>query len=168
VEQGRQSFQDVLPDATEDEQRRLEWAGIHSAQQLRDLQRLQGEEAVARVAQIPILRLRQALERASRPLIRSIAPEQLGNGSDGDGATLLRIRGSNLMQAGAPAVRIGSEQMPVLRATEQELVVAPLPHQLSGLLAVEPTPGKTAHKEFDCRLPAQAAPTPVAETGGAP
>jgi hypothetical protein len=167
AEPEQQSIQDVLPGATEDEQRRLEWAGITSVQQLRELQRLQGEESVSRVAQIPVLRLRQALERASQPLISTILPERLGNGSGGSDATLLRIRGRNLMQSGPPAVRIGAEQVPVLRASEQELVVAPLPHQLSGSLAVEAAPGQVARKDFDCR-PAAPEPPAAAETGGAP
>jgi hypothetical protein len=169
-----QTLQDVLPDASEDERRRLEWAGIQTVKQLRDLQREHGEQAVERVAQIPVMRLRAALERASEPRITSITPETIQTPVS-SGGTLLRIRGHNLlMESGAsPTVRIGGEQVPVLHAGEKGLVVAPLPHQFSGTLSVEPSPGVVAVKEFNCQpaplmtaAPATAANDPVPTANG--
>jgi hypothetical protein len=151
-----QSLKDVLPDASDDERRRLEWAGIHSVQQLRELERVHGEQAVERVAQIPVMRLRAALERASEPRILAVTPEGLDGGA-ANGTTLLRVRGHNLARDRAPTVRIDGEQVPVLRATERDLVLAPLPHQLSGTLAIEPAPGVVAQHAFDCKPPAPAA-----------
>jgi hypothetical protein len=168
VDPDEPSLRDVLPDATEDERRRLEWAGIQSVSQLQELHRLQGEEVVERVAQIPVLRLRTALERASRPQISRILPERLDDVAGSNGATLLRIRGRNLVQDGAPRVRIGGEPVPVLRASPKEVVIAPLPHQLSGSLALEPAPGSSAQAEFDCRPPAAAEPDEAAAPGGSP
>jgi len=70
------SLRDVLgPDVTEDEERRLEWAGIHNVAQLRDLQRRSGEEALEKSTQVPIARLRAALYRASMPRIIKVTPE---------------------------------------------------------------------------------------------
>src|SRR5262245_59616377 len=67
------SLRDVLGDEiSEEEQRRLEWTGIQTVSQLRDLQKEAGENAIARVANIPALRLREALDRASQPRITTI------------------------------------------------------------------------------------------------
>jgi hypothetical protein len=164
------SLKEVLgSDVSEDDQRRLEWAGIHTVEQLREVQRTGGENAIERVAQIPVVRLRAALERASQPRVAGIFPESLDNDDSSGGTTLLRVRGQNLMRDQAPAVRIGGEQVPVLRATEREVVVAPLPHQLSGTLAVETAPGTVAQKEFDCRPPAPTAPKEApTKNGGGP
>ena len=65
---------------------------------------------------------------------------------------LLRIRGINLVGATQPKVTIGGEAMPVLRANEREIVIAPPTRILSGTLAVEVAPGVTAETELN--LPA--------------
>jgi hypothetical protein len=130
------SLREVLGDTmTEEEQRRLEWAGIHTATQLRDLERQGGENAVERVSSIPALRLRQALERASQPLIRRVTAPEHG---------LLRVHGINLMKDQPPDVRIGGEPVAVVEASEKQLVLAPLAHQLGGVLELETTPGSRA------------------------
>jgi hypothetical protein len=63
------------PDVSEEEQRRLEWAGIHNVAQLRDLEQGSGEEALEKFTQVPASRLRAALARASLPRIVKISPE---------------------------------------------------------------------------------------------
>jgi len=143
------SLKEVLGDAISDEeQRRLEWAGVQTVSQLRDLHRRTGEQALERVAQIPAMRLRAALERASRPFVSRVLPARHGNGEGPDGALLLRIRGHNLMQDRRPEVRISGERVPVLEANERELLVAPLAHQMSGSLIVETAPGTVAETMF--------------------
>lgn len=63
------------PDVSEEEQRRLEWAGIHNVAQLRELERGTGEDALEKFTQVPVSRLRAALARASAPRITQIFPE---------------------------------------------------------------------------------------------
>lgn len=168
------SLREVLgEDVNEEEQRRLEWAGIHTVSQLRAMQRRTGEEAIGRVAQLPVERLRSALARAAQPFVSRVAPELHPAGGEGREVTretpLLRIRGHNLMQDGPPQVRIRGEQIPVLKATEKELLIAPLAHQLGGTLEVEIAPGFTSKTEFDLspvHRSTQAARAPTAEEGG--
>ncbi|HJQ33697.1 MAG TPA: hypothetical protein VJ866_16055 [Pyrinomonadaceae bacterium] len=145
------SLKDVLGDeVSEEEQRRLEWAGVHTVSQLRELQRRSSEDAIVRVAQLPVERLRAALTRASQPFVSHVAPDLPRNGGRPlDEPPLLRIRGHNLMQEQTPQVRIQGEQIPVLKATAKELVIAPLAHQLGGTLEVEIAPGLVSATEFD-------------------
>ncbi len=152
------SMKDVLgKDISDEEQRRLEWAGIHTVSQLREVQKHGGEQAIERVANIPVMRLRAALQRASEPFIAHISQEPMPNG--GAGSNLLRVRGQNLaLEGGDPQVRIDGEQVPVLRATQRELLVAALPHHTAGTLSVETGPGFQTHKEY--RLPGRTAPAP--------
>jgi hypothetical protein len=142
------SLKQVLgEDMTEGEQRRLEWAGIHTVTQLRELQKQGGEQAIERVADIPVMRLRSALARASEPFITSVGHEPVSS-NGGDTANLLRIRGQNLFENGDPTVRIGNEQVPVLRATPREVLVAALPHHTEGIVSIETAPGSVAQKDF--------------------
>jgi hypothetical protein len=156
-------------DVSEEEQRRLEWAGIHNVSQLRALQHRSGEEAIGRVAQLPAERLRAALMRASQPFVSRVMPE-LHQGEDGAGdVPLMRIRGHNLMREQPPQVRVMGELIPVLKATDRELLVAPLAHQLGGTLEVEIAPGFISATEFDLKPAVRAArpaPPPPAGNGG--
>ncbi len=142
LERDEPSLKEVLgDDLDDDEQRRLEWAGIHSASQLRELQRQGGENVIEQLAQIPALRLRKALERASTPHVSRVL-------SDGD--SMLHIHGMNLMQQDTePSVSIGGERVAVMQASEKELVVVPLPHQMSGTLSIETAPGMVIEKIFE-------------------
>jgi hypothetical protein len=72
---GEPSLREVLPDASDDEIRRLEWAGIQTPSQLLELERTSGEDAIVRVAQVPAAKLRDALRRATRPRVRQVLPE---------------------------------------------------------------------------------------------
>jgi hypothetical protein len=55
--------------------RRLEWAGVQTVSQLRRLQATAGENAIGRIANVPAMRLRMALERASQPAIHAVQVE---------------------------------------------------------------------------------------------
>jgi hypothetical protein len=208
------SLRDVLgPEVTEEEERRLEWAGIQNVAQLRDLQRRSGEEALEKFTQVPVARLRAALSRASMPRIIKVTPEPgpispgEGNGkpstkgpfddlgsvkhwpafvesptvapgvvkqaiesTPGSAETvatppLLRIRGINLLREAQPKVMIGGEAVPVIRATEREIVVAPHAHILSGTLAVEVEPGVVTETLIE--LPHPPVSSTVSKKGGA-
>ena len=182
------SLREVLgPEVSEDDRRRLEWAGIHNVTQLREVQRRSGEEALERSTQVPVARLRAALFRAAMPRIVEVKPEPAppANGNGGGriphdrlgvltippglkfsavdaplpaGGTsvkvappLLKIRGINLLRGADPKVTIGGEAVPVIRASERELLVAPHAHLLSGTLAVEVEPG--VFTETELQLP---------------
>lgn len=117
---------------TEEEGRRLEWAGIRTVSQLVDLEREGGEGLIMQVAQVPAARLRAALERASRPVV--VRAERTGSDR-------LRIRGHNLVRGGKTTVRLDNKTLDVLEASEREIVVTPPTGALAGTLSVETEPG---------------------------
>ncbi len=152
------SLNEVLgDDLDEDDKRRLEWAGVRTVSQLRELQRTSGEHVIGQIAQIPALRLRKALERASQPHISRMSRDQQG---------LVRVQGLNLAEGGQPLVRVDGEDVTVLEASDRELVLSPLPHQLVGTLALEMPTGAATQVDFDLvpepNYPAKHAP----DTGG--
>ncbi len=148
----------VGKEMSESDIRRLEWSGIHTVSQLREAQKHGGEQAIERASDIPVMRLRAALARASQPMmsgvfalnVRSDEPE-LAN------ATLLRIQGHNLILDEDPIVRINGESVPVVRAHPREIVVAVQPHHLQGKLSVETGPGAVGEREF--KIAGQPSPT---------
>jgi hypothetical protein len=72
----REAVGDQLND---DELRRLEWAGVHTLSQFVDLQQHASPDALERVAQVPAMRLRAALDRAARPHISDITTIDVGS-----------------------------------------------------------------------------------------
>lgn len=148
------SLKEALGDSLSDEeQRNLEFIGVQTVSQLRNLEKQ--EQIVERVTRLPVDRLRQALARAAQPMISRVATELPVNPNGGksnegnDKPLLLRIRGHNLMRERAPQVRIGGETVPVVKATEKELLVAPLAHQMGGKIVIETDPGMQTETEFD-------------------
>jgi hypothetical protein len=113
--------------------------------QLRRLQKTGGERALARVTSLPLERLRRALARASEPMVDRVLPFGLSD----DGPMLLRVTGRNMTNGGAPSVTVGGEKVGVVKASAQELLLAPQRHQMLGELAVEPEPGRRAVTSFD-------------------
>jgi hypothetical protein len=138
VDKDAPSIKEVLGDSiSEAEQRQLEWAGIRNVDQLRELHREGGEQAIERVSSLPVDRLRAALTRASQPLVRGV--DRVG----GDG--LLRIRGFNLTADGEDSeVRIAGEAADVVEASERELVVRPASPLVAGTLEVRSGAGAVA------------------------
>jgi len=122
------SIKEVLgDDITDEEETQLAWAGIRNVEQLRDLHRESGEQAIERVAALPIDRLRLALSRASQPMVRGVERH------NGDG--LLRIRGFNLAADGTdPDVRIDGAPAAVMAASDRELIVKPAEPRSAGTL----------------------------------
>ena len=136
---------------TDEEQKRLEWAGVHTVSQLRRLADSGAGKEVERVADLPVDRLRQALLRASRPFVASIEPHE----SADNGATdpLLRLRGRNLMRNNLlPHVSLAGQPVHVMAANDREIVIAPNAEQFSGTLSIETEPGQIA--EMSINLPA--------------
>jgi len=149
---------EVLPDTSEDDRRRLEWAGIRTVSPLRDVQRSGGMEAIRRVSTLPVDRLRAALARASQPEVRAVVPVHPGTRGGTEGYApaeppLLRVRGRNLVGERPPRVRIDGQSTPVVDANERELVVRPRPGLIGGVLEVETAPGEVVTTTFSLEDP---------------
>lgn len=157
------SLREVLgPDVSEDDQRRLEWAGIHNVAQLREVQRRSGADELEKYTQVPALRLRAALARAELPHISRVALEPSRAPADRGTAPTLKIRGINLHRALAPRVTIRGESVPVLHASEKEIHIAPRAQLMSGTLSIEVEPGVVTEMELNFPEPAAPAVVPGA------
>jgi len=162
---GEPSLKQVLgPTLSEDEQRRLEWIGVQSVSQLQQLHSESGEAAIERAADIPVNRLRLALERSSQPFVTHVEqmpPDQTAP----DGSMLLRIRGANLLRDMPPLVHIDNQPVTVVSASPRELVVAPMTLPATGTVSVQTAPGVAGLRNFQLgpRLQSSLAPPSGAE-----
>lgn len=149
---------------SEEEQKRLEWAGVHTISQLRRLAGSGAGKEVERVADLPVDRLRGALARASQPFVARIEPHQE---MDDETPTdpLLRIRGRNFMRNGAPRVSIGGQAVDVLKASDQEILIAPQAHQFSGTLSIDTGPDSITETTFNLARPSSRARGPNGSDG---
>jgi hypothetical protein len=132
---------------SEEDQRRLEWAGVHTISQLRRLERGGTSGALRRVAGTPVERLRAALAKADSPVINRIQPELPG--SSGKPRRRLRISGRNLMWEGVPDVTINGATTPVLEARPDEIVVEHPEGASGGTITVRTAPGLEMALAFD-------------------
>jgi len=147
---------------TDDEQTRLGWAGVHTVAQLRKLAGSGAGKEVERVADLPVDRLRQALARASQPFVARVEPHLHGDSREPNADPLLSIRGRNLMMNGAPRVTIAGQPVSVLKASDREVLIAPMAHQFAGMLSIETGPDSRADVAFDLGFMIT-----VEDTGGA-
>lgn len=162
------TIKDVLgADGTDEEQRRLEWAGVYTVSQLRDVEQHSGAEAIGRVSQVPIDRLRRALQMADRPHVARVIAER-PDIDEIDRPSLIRIHGSNLKRLHDPTVRIDGREMPVVSATDRELLIRPDVPALAGMLSIEVSPDRLAEIPFDVRQPAGIAAGQPATEAAAP
>jgi hypothetical protein len=121
-----------------DEIRKLEWAGVQTVAQLVKLREEAGEHAIERIASVPAMRLRAALQRAAEPMIRDVSPAVQ---PDDGGGTLLDVRGRNLLrEGGTPQVRVGGLPARVIRAQRDQLLVR-APAHAQGEIEIETAPG---------------------------
>lgn len=136
-----EALEAVLGDeVTDEEKRRLEWAGIRTVAQLRDIERQGGNTLLQQVAQIPAMRLQAALMRISQPRVTDVLPQADGT---------MRIVGHNLLRESPPAVEIGGTPAPVLKSSNRELVVSRLNLPAQGHLRVQTAPGFAVAMEYD-------------------
>jgi hypothetical protein len=140
-----QSLDELGDDLTSDERKRLEWAGVRTVKQFQEAQERGSVHTIGRVTNLPVERLRKALERASAPLVQRVepvAPSPEGNGAE---PPLMRVTGRNLVRGGIfPQVRIGDRPVSVLRSSPNELLLAPGEGQWAGELSVQAAPATTA------------------------
>jgi hypothetical protein len=140
-----------VQDIPEEDRRKLEWAGLQTVRQLKEMHDESGEASIGRMANLPVDKLRKALQKMSQPLVSRVEPEQGPGQGDDPAQQLLRIRGQRLMRNGVPKVDIGGEPVSVLHANDSEVLVAPMAHQFGGILTIETEPNYSARAAFDVR-----------------
>ena len=132
ADDGGPSIKDALGDElTPDEQRKLEWAGVYTVSQLRELPHRASAEIIERVARLPVSRLRAALTAATRPKVTEVRkvpdPQQ----------DQLVINGINLDGGQPPQVHLDGNRLDVISATPHEIrVTAPPELALAGALDI--------------------------------
>lgn len=151
-----QSIDDLDDELTPEERRKLEWVGVRTVKQLRSIEREGGSREVGRVTNLPVNRLRQALQRAARPMVEQVMPVARPDDAPPGVNNILQVRGRNLLpDTGIPKVRIGGKPVSLLKSSATELLLMPAPDQWAGEIAVETDIGLAAAMQFDLR-PAQA------------
>ena len=154
IEENAIAFQEdpedtIADELTDEERKKLEWSGVRTRTQLRELTSLGGERAVERITGLPADRLRRALARSAEPAIAEIVPTEAPNAESPFGR--LRLRGRNLVADGPPSVTIAGSPVSVLSATADEVVIAPTAHQLSGELRLRTRPDASVATALDLR-----------------
>jgi hypothetical protein len=138
---------DEVQDIPEEDRRKLEWAGLQTVRQLKQMHDEEGAASIGRMANLPVDRLRKALQKMSQPMVARVEPAD----SDDPAQKLLRVRGENLMRQQTPRVQIAGEAVSVLQANDRELLLAPMPHQFTGTLSIETGPEHATQTAFDLR-----------------
>jgi hypothetical protein len=128
-------------DLTDEEERRLEWAGVRSVEQLRSLRAGRAEAALNRTTRLPVQRLWSRLQAASQPQIHDLRP------LPGAGPHEPRewvATGRNLLGTHGPDVRLGGESVDVVDARPDRLRLRVLPQQLGSTLEITTEDGIAA------------------------
>jgi len=156
-----QSLDELEDELTVDERRRLEWAGIQTVRQFQEAQEKGSVSTIGRVTNLPVARLRKAMERASRPQLQMVEPV---TPDEHDAPPLLRVKGRNLLRKGHfPQVRIADRPVSILKSSPGELLLAPADDQWAGELSVEPAPQTGTAMAFDL---SECAPLVAAQASG--
>lgn len=124
------------------EQRQLERIGVRTVTQLNDLKRTAGTDVIARLSRMPVNRLQQALLQAAAPRVTRI---ERGTGNSG---SRVHLSAPGLRAGRLPSVRAAGVAVPVLTATDGELVLAPLATQLGSEVDVDFGDGDIAHVQL--------------------
>ena len=128
-EDGKDQPLDALGDELSPEERkRLEWAGVRTVKQFQQAEQKNAVGAIGRVTNLPLDRLRKALDRAAAPQVDRIEPVVPPADAAPGSPPLMRVIGRNLI-AGAqlPLVRIAAcaKQRPVGGRTFRLAVPSP-------------------------------------------
>ncbi len=159
-----QSLDELGEELTSEERKRLEWAGVRTVKQFQDAQERGSVHTIGRVTNLPVERLRKALERASEPLVQRVEPVPRNGDAEAGEPPLIRVTGRNLVRGGTfPQVRIGDRPVSILHSSPRELLLAPSQDQWAGELAVEAAPTMATAMSFDLSA---FAPPPPAEAMG--
>jgi len=164
-----QSLDELGDELTMEERKRLEWAGVRTVKQFQDAQERGSVHSIGRVTNLPVERLRKALERASEPLVQRVEPVPRNGNAEAGEPPLIRVTGRNLVRGGAfPQVRIGDRPVSILHSSPRELLLAPTQDQWAGELAVEAAPTMATAMSFDLSAFAPPPPVETMEIGAVP
>lgn len=156
-----ESIDNLHDELSDEDRRKLEWIGVRTVDKLREAEKDGSLKAVGRFTNLPVDRLRKALERASTPQVREVLPIAPVAGDPDDLAGRLRVRGRNLVRDGmAPRVAIDGRPVAILKSADDELLLAPDASQWAGELRIEPAPQVATAMSFDL--------TPFAPRNGLP
>ena len=145
---GDESIDELQDELSDEDRRKLEWIGVRTVDKLKEAERDGSLKAVGRFTNLPVDRLRKALERASTPQLHEVLPIAGAPGDDLAGR--LRVRGRNFLREGAmPQVAIGGRPVAVIKSSNDELLLAPDAGQWAGELRIEATPDLAAAMSFD-------------------
>lgn len=161
---------DTVSELSNEDRRRLEWAGVRTVRQLQQVEERGKVGSVGRITNLPLDRLRSALTRVSAPEVRRIEPVPIDS-ADGNpgGPPLLRVLGRNLVRQGQPPrVQIGNRPVAILKSSPDELLVAPDDGQWAGEISVEPAPQRATAMSFDLSAFAPISEPSSAAIGAAP
>lgn len=143
-----QPLDELGDELSAEDRKRLEWAGVRTVKQFQEAEERGSVHTIGRVTNLPVDRLRKALDRASTPLVQRVEP--VGSHADDDTPPLLRVTGRNLVRGGTfPQVKIGNRPVSILKSSPNELLLAPAQDQWSGELAVSSTPAHATAMSFD-------------------
>jgi len=147
-----QSLDDLDSELSAEERRKLEWVGVRTVKQLRSIDREGGSREVGRVTNLPVARLREALQRASRPMVDQVLPVMSDNDPADNLRRIFKVRGRNLIpEKGLPNVNVGGRPVAIVKSSANELLLAPDDDQWSGELYVENGNGLATTMQFDLR-----------------
>jgi hypothetical protein len=107
---------------SDDEQRRLERIGVRTITQLNELKATAGTDVIARLSRMPVNRLQQAMLRAPAPRVTRV--ERNGHGER------VHLNAPGLRAGRLPLVRAAGSAVPVVSASDGEIVLAPMAMQL--------------------------------------
>jgi len=142
-----QSLDELGDELTTDERKRLEWAGVRTVKQFQEAEDSGAVHTIGRVTNLPVERLRKALERAATPPVSRVEPVLPSAERE---QPLLRVTGRNLVRPGSfPQVRIGDRPVPILASAPDELLLAPDDDQWAGELSLRSTPTLSTAMRFD-------------------
>jgi len=145
-----QPLEELGDDLTTDERKRLEWAGVRTVKQFQEAEERGAVHTIGRVTNLPVERLRKALERASTPLVHRVEPVTPEAGGGVPERPLLRVTGRNLVRNGTfPQVRIGARPVSILKSAPDELLLAPDHDQWAGELTLRSAPTLSTAMSFD-------------------
>jgi hypothetical protein len=146
-----ESIDELKDTLTDDERKRLEWVGVRTISKLREIDQRGAARTVGRAASLPVDRLRNALQRASSATAQHVLPVMPGRDDPADMPTLLRVQGRNLTRAGLPRVSIAGEPVSIVKASDRELLLAPMAHQMAGEITIEHDDAPASVTSFDLR-----------------
>lgn len=140
---------DLGDELDDDERRRLEGIGVRTVAKLNEMKKRGFGGSVGRITRLPVDKLESVLSRATRPMVDDIAGEGDSSGSD-ELRQRLRVKGKNMLRDGTPPrVSIGGRPVSVVRASDNELILAPDLDQMAGQMSLSHDPRSATDLWFD-------------------